>query len=646
MWTHRAFQGGTRYFANHGKDLEEKPGDSDTYMLKFDTPKTQNRAGTSIGTALGSLASDVPRLLPLSVNDATREYRLEYVGMSRDSGFNSRQAMIKLGHVDSDDRFWANEAEVSPGANRAMKRPDSYSVSWVLANDPDPDSTNSVLTYIASDDLAPIPEQNAELGVTVSSHPLLSKSSISVQHVPKAEVKRIALGVSRSNGIRLQPHINFNPIVWTDDIQTSALRFVIPSSEIERLTTFYCDGERPFDDTVLQIFGHYLIEQKNWSSFEVKPFLDLLVAISYLNPDGTRNLPETLNEAFDRLFNQGRVPTEDIRELLSNYHLPDDVTEAANLKIRLQELYNVDFPETKPWNKFDELTERWVRTNAGNGLGMMLKELVAELSGTPTPSVGYTFSFDDEDNLIVTIFDDDAAGNGCVDLAAKYFHLPRESREIAVHHVPQLSLPDLSLIDLLEQRLNPCMNHIANTIAINGTDVTRVPNLRNTISDLKRRHSSAWKDANVTSTREANLLQRIVAFVADVNGRSVDSLEDAFDVCDSGCLECQPDSLSNLFSPLLNEYTQNKELIERLILGTDGQLPDGYKLEVRERLDILNEAGTPIGNIRIGAKNPVDNRSIWKAFQKSTGERVMIHWPRRSDFSDIDWVVRTQEVVD
>ena len=41
MWTHRAFQGGARYFANHGKDLEERPGDTDTYMLKFDTPETQ-----------------------------------------------------------------------------------------------------------------------------------------------------------------------------------------------------------------------------------------------------------------------------------------------------------------------------------------------------------------------------------------------------------------------------------------------------------------------------------------------------------------------------------------------------------------------------------------------------------------------------
>lgn len=141
-------------------------------------------------------------------------------------------------------------------------------------------------------------------------------------------------------------------------------------------------------------------------------------------------------------------------------------------------------------------------------------------------------------------------------------------------------------------------------------------------------------------------MQRIVPFVANEIGRSVDALEDAFDVCDSGCLECQSDGSSNLFSPLLNEYTQNKELIERLILGTDGQLPNGYKLEVRERLDILNEAGTPIGSTRIGAMNPVDNRSIWKAFQKSTGERVMMYWPRRSDFSNVDWVVRTQEVID
>ena len=645
MWSHRVFQGGNRYFANHGGDLELQSGNRNTYLQKFDTPETQTRAGRSVGRALGPSASNVPQLLPLEVDVDTQEYQLEFVGMKRDRGFNSRQAMVQLGHVDGDNRFWADEAHASPGTNRTMKRPDSYSVSWVLTNEPDPESIKSVFTYIASDDLVPVVAQNAELGVSVTSHPLLSKSSIDVHHVPNAVIKRIALGVSRSNGIRLQPYINYKPIVWTDNIQTSALRFVIPSSMIHRLTNFYCDGERLFDNTVLQIFGHYLIEQLKWSPIDVEPFLDLLVAIAYINPDGSRNLPLTLDEAFDRLFNQGRIATTEILGLLSNYHLPDDKIEAENLNKKLNEMHD-EFPRTKPWEIFDELTTSWVQTNAGNGLGMLLKELVAELAGTPTSSVGYTFSFDDENNLILTIFDDDAAGNGCVNLAVKYFHLPRESREIAVHHVPQLSLPDLSLMDLLEQRLNPCMNHIANTIAINDTDATRVPHLKNTIFDLRRRHSSVWRDANVTSTREANLMQRIAPFVANEISRSVDALEDAFDVCDSGCLECQSDGSSNLFSPLLNEYTQNKELIERLILGTDGQLPNGYKLEIRERLDILNEAGTPIGSTRIGARNPVDNRSIWKAFQKSTGERVMMYWPRRSDFSNVDWVVRTQEVID
>ena len=134
MWTHRAFQGGARYFANHGKDLEERPGDTDTYMLKFDTPETQNRAGTSTGTVLGSLASDVPDSFHSVSMMQLLEYRLEYVGMSRDSGFNSRQAMVKLGHVDGDNGFWANEALPSPGANRTMKRPDSI-LFQVLTSD-------------------------------------------------------------------------------------------------------------------------------------------------------------------------------------------------------------------------------------------------------------------------------------------------------------------------------------------------------------------------------------------------------------------------------------------------------------------------------------------------------------------------------
>ena len=142
-----------------------------------------------------------------------------------------------------------------------------------------------------------------------------------------------------------------------------------------------------------------------------------------------------------------------------------------------------------------------------------------------------------------------------------------------------------------------------------------VPNLKNTISDLKRRHSSVWRNANITSTRRQICCRESFHLSPLRPARALILLKMHLMCVILCCLECQPDGLSNLFSPLLNEYTQNKELTERLILGTDGQLPDGYKLEVRERLDILNEAGTPIGNIRIGAKNPVDNRSIWKAFR-------------------------------
>ena len=162
------------------------------------------------------------------------------------------------------------------------------------------------------------------------------------------------------------------------------------------------------------------------------------------------------------------------------------------------------------------------------------------MSGVPASSVGYTYSFDQEQGLIVTVFDDDAQGNGSINLAAKYFHMPRESREITAHLSPRTLLPNVSLLDLLEHRIQPCSNH-ASTVAINDSDTGRLPMLENTINDLKRRHQESWQAANVASTREANLLRRIVSLVSDETDIDVSKLEAAFDVCDSGCHACQSD---------------------------------------------------------------------------------------------------------
>ena len=142
------------------------------------------------------------------------------------------------------------------------------------------------------------------------------------------------------------------------------------------------------------------------------------------------------------------------------------------------------------------------------------------------------------------------------------------------------------------------------------------------------------------------MLRRIVSLVADQTSMDVNELEAAFDVCDSGCSHCQSDASSNMFSPFLSGYTQKQEMLERLFFGDMSVPPTGYKLEVADRAQILGEAGSFIGTLRIGAHDPSDGRGIWKPFLKSTGERVMLHWPRRSDSPDVDYVVRVQEVIE
>jgi len=636
MWTHRAWGAGC-YFATHSRDLSPMGGD--VYLMRFDD--NEKKAGTA-GLTLGPSAAHVPRLLPLNVNQTTQQYRLNYVHMERDEGANNRKAMMVLAEVDGDQRFSSLEATaVYP--QRYAKRPDSYAVSWVLAQPPE--HTASVQTYTPYNlTLVDTSTPPASPTVQAAHHPLFYHAGMQVEMETLASITRMGLGVSRANGVLLQPSINESPIVWTDTITTPALRFTVPIGTVERIVAHYLNPDRPFDKTVLLMFGHYAIQELDFAPFNVRPFLDAMLAVVYNNPAGGKDLPDTRAEAFDRWFNQGRIVDATLAQEIAEHHLPDNPEQVTKLVPTLLELYDL-FMDSKCWTSFDDVVRSWACTNLGNSLGMMLKELTAELSGVQAPSVGYTFSFDAEAGLLVTVFDDDAAGNGCVELAQRYFHMPSEAREAAAYHGDG-QLPNQSFLDLVEERLKPCSNHIASTVAINGSNPTRVPELTNVINDLINRHKENWSKSGVSSTRTANLLSRLIPIlVADDDALDASELEDAFAVCDHGCDECQSDAASNLFSPVMDHYTQSREVLELLLLGAES-MPAGYKRETTDRATILAEAGTRIGSMMLGAHNDDDGREIIKNFVRSTGARVMMHWPRRSDHSNVDWLVRTHEVMD
>ena len=110
----------------------------------------------------------------------------------------------------------------------------------------------------------------------------------------------------------------------------------------------------------------------------------------------------------------------------------------------------------------------WYQEVFLNTLGLALSESVAQFAGVPSDAVSYTFnSGNSETECTIDVFDDDAEGNGSTELANKFFHMPVEVRELA-QHFGDTNLPTSSLVDVIEDRLRMCEEHILHSISLSG----------------------------------------------------------------------------------------------------------------------------------------------------------------------------------
>jgi hypothetical protein len=205
------------------------------------------------------------------------------------------------------------------------------------------------------------------------------------------------------------------------------------------------------------------------------------------------------------------------------------------------------------------------------------------------------FPIHPEEESYIDVFDDDAEGNGSTELANKFFHIPVEVRELA-QHFDDTNLPTTSFVEVIEERLRMCEEHMLHSISLTGNTPLGIPRWMELESrELHNRFfTDRWNAKGITETRLATLQNR--RKFAYTNGDRTELLnwDLALSLCDVDCPACNGDDFGNLFPPHLVMYTTCRAVLDD-VLG-DWVNYEGYLRKNADRTLLQTISGDPVAS--------------------------------------------------
>lgn len=642
MWTHRLFKSQC-FFVSHDQSLRQIEG----FQFAQDLPATWNPHNMMPLGPMGGDANQLPHLLPFRPSDRHQTFRLARVQVDEDRGVRGgrQRAYVQEGAINNEHcrLYTPGDTPAQGPYNRTIQRPMGYPISWTAVRLHRPTNIHTLIPTA----LSRIPEHDQSIGV--EHHPLLRSLVHRVSYDAKATIRRLALGVSRSNGPMLQPHYNQRPVVFVDELNAPAIEFTLNDERVVSLENSASDLGEPFSEQTLFVIGFGILDNAEVAvdTLALGDYLDALATCALQWENATvqaDEFPATRRDALELLFRSGRgLPEEVCRRIAESKGFDEDrqemvIQDMLALHNEAIRLLDGDLSEA-----FGRVASRWARANLANTTGMMFAEAAAEFSGVSGDAVGYSWS-QGPDGLMISIFDDDAGGNGTIDLIRRFFHLPRETREMA-EYAGQRDLPRFSFVDLIEEQIAPCLEHVVHMMAVTETYPAAMDeSMQHAAHELHERFGEVWRQKGVEGSdglRTARLLQRARAHVFHDNPAED---EFAMHLCDEGCVACTPEGRINLFPPGHNPYTVHRGLLEAFFFNHE-QPPHGYSREVTDLERRMEEAGRPIGDLAVGGALGHDHHIV-RRFLTSLGERTMICWPRNNPPETLEWFVRTHEVVE
>jgi|GEM_PF-3503684 hypothetical protein len=658
MWTHRLF-GGQRMFVTHRGDVELlNPDIGNHFKMHLDEGEYAPILSFTNQAIQANEYDRIPKILDINPTLETRKWKLKQLRVKSDYGVQGEPNSVFQGVEPFMGLMWSNHQprDISQGNAGKIKRPRAHSVTWQMSDLSQ--NSRSISTY---EIMYTKPADEGEpVSVPVVSHPLMNVLFSDVKFDPQMKINRMAFGVTRSNMMVLHNYVEEQSAAIIDEFETNGIRFEINNDLLERALNIGSDLNHPFDERVLKMLGEWILSEKekfSANSFKIKAILDILADEAYRqsNQEVPENkFPRTIKEFFELLFDSSNdwsdqvIPNRVQEDAIANQDADEDIAEFSEFKNKL-------FDEKEYlMENYSLMMGDWYQRTYLNTLGLAASEAVSEFSGVADSKISYSFDIttnEGETQAHIDVYDEDALGNGSCELAEKFFHIPIEIRELA-NHFGDRNLPSNSFVEILEDRLRMCEEHMMHSIALSGVFPRGIPRwMKLEAEQLRSRYyDSRWSQLGITSIAEASLhKRRRFAFVehGDNYRQEMLSWELALDLCNVGCAACDGDEFGNLFPPHLLAYTTCRSVVDT-VLGDWAEIP-GYLRKNEHSIELRTEAGNNVGEppkyVYIKGRDPL-SLGIFQRFIKYPCPPIGLSWTRNMEVPDsVDKYVRHQEVV-
>jgi hypothetical protein len=296
-----------------------------------------------------------------------------------------------------------------------------------------------------------------------------------------------------------------------------------------------------------------------------------------------------------------------------------------------------------------EAVAEWMRESFCNTLALLLQDAAAAFAGVPADTLSYSFDVDEDGGWRIHLYDEDAHGNGAMDVVRDYFQIPTEVRD-ANEHFAKGALPTSDFVSELERRLVTCPEYIAQAIALEGLpDSPMIPDeLKEEAVQLTSEYKKdSWDYCQATTVREAalhNLRRYFIVGPDQEDGFTLDFHRQALELCDSGCPACNGDGMQNAFRGALSEHYTCRSLLDMII--SLGPQIDGYLLKNCNEDELGNLSGKPIDPEIVLVFQPDEGgNGLAKKLVHYPTPPIGLHWVRGEKNTDPDWLVRHREAV-
>lgn len=476
--------------------------------------------------------------------------------------------------------------------------PEAWPMKWTTYNI-DQEEKSSILSY------TPSPQRNPGTGQRdVTLHPALCGVFSTVSFTENAHINDIVTGVRRTRGILLKYSARFDGqtefVVFGDAFDTEGIEFALHHTLIERISR---DStrimERDFDSDMVQFLNHHIERIGVFGAKETLTIRSIVqILLIKLHEINRSSMPSTMAEVHDTL-REAPIDEQDVRLYLQTVRENIRGLIESNLEESVP-TYNAHLREVWNIQGMTESAGEWLGLTLLNTLGRGLVHAMSTFSGVQEEKISATI---DLHNWKVLVYDDEPGGNGTARSVTQHFQISKS----ALAAQRQMLAPPPPVTDFMkgfERWLVSCPEHINHRVGLLQRDASAVEAMEHLplqqyleeSNHLHIRFSEIWDALEVSDLRRAGLLSHITPhLVQSVRERgvevdSVDFLDQALNLCDTGCFVCQGSYAGSSFPGLLSERFTSRNILENYLGLSTQRNGYGTSEEARSQRGVVLDA--------------------------------------------------------